>query len=145
MTATARPIARSLVLVLVAALSLGPVGAVHAQDNALEDLLAGVMTESLTGAHITCPPGRETSAISACFVLSADFDLARMQIERSIRQYNDASWPVPWSLSDDRSVQSRFLEVTGQPMFIIFMTPDYAARNSEYSTVVWVIQQERFP
>ena len=145
MNATRTPTVRSLALALVAALAFGLVASAQAQSTDAEQSLRTILANDTDGIVVTCPATYPISDLAACFVLSADFDLARMQIERSIRQYNDASWPVPWSLSDDRSVQSRFLEVTGQPMFIIFMTPDYAARNSDYSTVVWVIEQERFP
>ena len=103
------------------------------------------MTESLTGAHITCPPGRETSAISACFVLSNNVADSQVLIDRFVASQTGVEWSIPWVANAGDPSRVRIMTIwladgSGSVSMFVALHPDVGA---PYQTVVWITEANR--
>lgn len=136
---------RSFLRVAFIALAAAFFATAQAQPTTFETQLSWVLANDVDATIINCPAEYPITNLAACFRMTSGFDLSRSWLELSISGYGDATWVSPWTVSDDGTVNTRALEVEGHPLAGIFLTPDYNSRNSDYSTIVWVIELNRFP
>lgn len=130
---------KKLTAILIAALLSA---AALAQPTDFEDQLATILASGTDGVMITCPPGYPISGMAACYRVWGSFDLTSAELNRLIRTYSDASWPLPWSESDARDVLLRPLAIDGRPLAFVILTP---SPTDDFETIVWVIEEKRFP